>query len=189
MLNRRTAIAEILRERRELLVVTGLGSPSYDVASRGDDARNFYLWGGMGGAAMVGLGLALARPERRVLVVTGDGEMLMGMGGLATIAVQRPGNLAIVVLDNGAYGETGGQPSHTAGPTRLAGIAEGCGIPIVLEVEDAEGLRRLHGLIHGAKETLFAAVRVGAQDEARVLPPRDGVALMLRFRAALGLTE
>ena len=77
----------LLDGRGELLLVTGLGSTTWDAAAIGDDARNFYLWGAMGGAAMLGLGLALARPERRVLVVTGDGEMLMGLGALATIGV------------------------------------------------------------------------------------------------------
>ncbi len=98
----------------DLLVVPGLGSTTYDLAAAGDDDRNFYLWGAMGGAAMIGLGLALAQPERRVAVITGDGEMLMGMGALATIGVQQPENLAVIVFDNQAYGETGGQASHTA---------------------------------------------------------------------------
>ncbi|WP_436784627.1 thiamine pyrophosphate-dependent enzyme, partial [Streptomyces sp. URMC 126] len=90
----------LLRDRGDLLVVTGLGSPTYDVAAAGDHPRNFYLWGAMGGAAMVGLGLALAQPTTPVLVVTGDGEMLMGLGGLATIAAKNPPNLSVAVLDN-----------------------------------------------------------------------------------------
>src|SRR5712691_2371300 len=111
-LDRRAAMRALLDRRGDLLLVTGLGSTTYDAAAAGDDERNFYLWGAMGAAAMVGLGLAIARPDRRVLVVTGDGEMLMGLGGLATIGVERPPNLAVVVFDNASYAETGMQPSH-----------------------------------------------------------------------------
>ena len=112
-LERRAVVARLLRDRDGLLVVTGLGSPSYDVHAAGDHDGNFYLWGAMGAAALVGLGLAQAKPDRTVMVVTGDGEQLMGLGGLATIAIAAPANLVIVVLDNGHYGETGMQRSHT----------------------------------------------------------------------------
>src|SRR5437764_11118166 len=112
-LDRRDAMRMLLENRGDLLLVTGLGSTTYDAAAVADDARNFYLWGAMGAAAMIGLGLAIARPDRRVLVVTGDGEILMGLGALATIGVQHPANLAVVVFDNGHYGETGMQASHT----------------------------------------------------------------------------
>jgi thiamine pyrophosphate-dependent acetolactate synthase large subunit-like protein len=185
MLDRRQAVKLLLEGRGDLLVVSGLGSPTYDVAAAGDDERNFYLWGAMGGAAMIGLGLALARPERRVLVVTGDGEMLMGLGALATIAVQRPDNLAVVVLDNGAFGETGMQQSHTAAGTDLAAVAKGCGIAMTLDVTDEAGLRRLALILREGRETLFARVRVAATDRPRVLPLKDGVALKQRFREAL----
>src|SRR3954453_14967279 len=112
--DRRAAAAVLLRDPGDLLVVTGLGAPSYDAGAAGDRPLNFYLWGAMGGAAMVGLGIALAQPGRRVLVLTGDGEMLMGIGSLASIAAARAPNLAIAVLDNARYGETGSQRSHTA---------------------------------------------------------------------------
>jgi thiamine pyrophosphate-dependent acetolactate synthase large subunit-like protein len=113
MLDRRDVVKRLLVDRGDLLVVPGLGAPTYDVAAAGDHPLNFYLWGAMGGAAMIGLGLALARPDRRIAVITGDGEMLMGLGSLATIGVKQPPNLAIVVLDNRRYGETGMQASHT----------------------------------------------------------------------------
>ena len=189
MLNRRDAAAALLRNRGELLVVTGLGSPTYDVAAAGDDDRNFYLWGAMGGACMVGLGLALATPERSVLVVTGDGEMLMGMGSLATVAQQMPRNLAIVVLDNGRYGETGMQASHTGGPTDLVKVASGCGIPTALNVTDHAGLDHLTGAITRRAGPVFARVLIAPEEEPRVLPMRDGVALKLRFRHALGVAD
>jgi thiamine pyrophosphate-dependent acetolactate synthase large subunit-like protein len=187
MLDRRETVKTLLAERGDALVVAGLGSPTYDVAASGDDARNFYLWGAMGGASMIGLGLALARPERRVLVVTGDGEMLMGLGALATIAVKRPANLAIVVLDNGAFGETGMQPSHTASCADLAAIAKASGIAASIAIEDEVSLGRLVLMLREMKETIFACVRVAATDHRRVLPLRDGVALKLRFRRALGI--
>ena len=126
-LDRRAVVAALLRDPGELMVVTGLGSATYDVGAAGDRPLNFYLWGAMGGSAMIGLGLALAQPARRVLVITGDGEMLMGMGSLATIAAAGAANLAIAVLDNARYGETGSQPSHTGLTTDLAAVAAACG--------------------------------------------------------------
>ncbi len=127
MLPRREAVTALLADRpRDLLVISGLGSATYDLAAAGDDARNFYLWGAMGGALPMGLGLALAQPSKRILVLTGDGELLMGLGSLATVGVQAVRNLAVAVLDNEAYGETGGQASHTAHGTDLAAVARAC---------------------------------------------------------------
>jgi len=120
-LDRREAVAEILKRRGDALVVAGLGAPCWDTAAAGEHPLNFYTWGGMGGAAMIGLGLALAQPRRRVLVITGDGEMLMGLGALATIGVQQPRNLAVIVMDNEHYGETGMQQTHTRLGVDLAG--------------------------------------------------------------------
>ncbi len=190
-LERRAAMATLLADRKDdLLVVPGLGSTCWDLAAAGDNDRNFYLWGAMGGAAMIGLGLALAQPDKRVLVVTGDGEMLMGLGALATIGVKQPGNLAVVVFDNGHYGETGMQPSHTsAGHTDLVGIAQGCGIGTALDVRDEAGLADLAVRLTGLRGTgpLFARVAIATGEAPRVLPERDGVVLKNRFRAAIGL--
>ena len=186
MLERRTAIAKLLADRSEdLLIVTGLGSTTYDVAAVEDDDRNFYLWGAMGGAAMVGLGLALARPDRRTAVITGDGEMLMGLGALATIGVQQPANLAIIVFDNGVYGETGMQASHTRDGVDLAAAASACGIELALDVKDEMQLQRLADLLRTHDRTLFARVRIAPDEPPRVLPTRDGVELKLRFRRAI----
>ena len=188
MLDRRAVVKTLLARRGDLLVVCGLGSPTWDVAAAGDDPRNLYLWGAMGGAAMIGLGLALARPERRVLVVTGDGEMLMGMGALATIAVQRPANLAIVVLDNGAFGETGMQESHTARGVDLAAVAAACGFAdtrVIATMADLEAARTaLHEAAEGPR--LFV-LKIGPENPPRSLPPRDAVHLKNRLRAHLGL--
>jgi len=188
MLDRRAVIARLLADRRDdLLIVSGLGSTTYDVASVGDDDRNFYLWGAMGGAAMVGLGVALARPDRRVAVITGDGETLMGLGALATVAVQQPTNLAIVVFDNGLYGETGSQASHTRGTVDLTKAAAACGIGFTMEVSDDAGVARLAKLLTNFTQTTFARVAIAPDEPPRVLPTRDGVALKLRFRKAVGL--
>jgi thiamine pyrophosphate-dependent acetolactate synthase large subunit-like protein len=188
-LDRRAAIRTLLENRGHLLLVTGLGSTTWDAASVGDDERNFYLWGAMGAAAMVGLGLAIARPERRVLVVTGDGEMLMGLGSLATIGVQRPPNLAIAVFDNGHYGETGMQASHTAESVELLGVAQACGFKETFEITDELGLRDFVARVHNAAATLFARVAIRADEPPRVLPPRDGVFLKTRFRCAIGAEQ
>jgi len=188
MLDRRKAIAALLAHRPpDMLVVSGLGSTTWDLASVGDNDGNFYLWGAMGGAVMIGLGLALAQPKRRVLVVTGDGEMLMGLGSLATVALQRPNTLAIVVFDNGVYGETGLQPSHThGGATDLIGVAAACGIGRRLDVASDTELAALAQALHSTGETLFARVRIAPNDPPRVLPLRDGVELKQRFRRAVG---
>src|ERR1700758_2534059 len=156
MFERRAAMATLLAGRpKNLFVVPGLGSCTWDAFAAGDDDRNFYLWGAMGGAAMIGLGLALAKPKLRVVVVTGDGEMLMGMGSLATIGVQKPANLAVVVFDNGHYGETGMQASHTDKGVDLVGVAKACGISQTLDVTDQAGLEKLAKLLGSYKETLF----------------------------------
>jgi thiamine pyrophosphate-dependent acetolactate synthase large subunit-like protein len=187
-LERRAAMAALVKDRGDgLLIVPGLGSTTWDLAAAGDDPRNFYLWGAMGGAAMIGLGLALAQPQKRVAVITGDGEMLMGLGALATIGVQKPNNLAVIVFDNGLYGETGGQPSHTQAGVDLVAIARGAGFPICLDVADAKGLEALAARLKDFHETLFARVAIEAKEPPRVLPERDGVAIKKRFRGALGL--
>src|SRR5437868_1916869 len=147
-LDRREAMRVLLDRRGEMLLVTGLGSTTWDAAAVGDDERNFYLWGAMGAAAMVGLGLAIAQPGRRVLVVTGDGEMLMGLGALATIGVERPPNLALAVFDNGHYGETGMQASHTDSGVSLCGVARACGIEEVLDITEAAGLKEFAAQLH-----------------------------------------
>jgi thiamine pyrophosphate-dependent acetolactate synthase large subunit-like protein len=131
---------------------------------------------------MVGLGLALAQPKRRVLVVTGDGEMLMGLGSLATIGVQRPANLSLVVLDNERYGETGMQKTHTAYGVDLAGVAAASGFVRVMRVASAPGVTRLAALVHRGRGPLFAVVKVRAGKLPLVLPPRDGASLKVRFR-------
>lgn len=186
-LERRSVVEALLRDRGDALVISGLGSPSYDVFAQGDHPGNFYLWGAMGGAALIGMGLALAQPRRPVIVITGDGEQLMGLGGLATIAVRRPPNLSIVVLDNGHFGETGMQLSHTGAGVALDRVAESLGFAHTGDVRSAAQLAGVRDALHdiGAGPRLFR-VRIRAENPERALPARDGVFLKNRFREHLG---
>ena len=186
-LDRRAAVARLLADRRDdLLVVTGLGSPSYDVMAAGDDARNYYLWAAMGSAAMVGLGLAKAQPTKSVLVVTGDGELMMGLGALATIATQKPANLTICVLDNGHFGETGMQASHSGLGVAIDKVAAGMGFPWTARIDDLRGIDDLRLRLSARDGVRLAVVKIKADNPPRVLPSRDGVHIKNRFRAALG---
>ena len=186
-LNRRDAVRELLRNRGASLVVTGLGSSTYDVFAAGDHDGNMYLWGAMGGAAMVGLGLALAQPTRPVVVLTGDGEQLMGLGGLATIAVKRPGNFTLIVLDNGRYGETGGQLSHTGLGIELHRTAAAMGFASAVELREMTEVAAYRTeLVKATGGPRFASVRIACDSPPRALPARDGVYLKNRFRTALG---
>ena len=188
-LDRREAVAALLRDREDAIVVSGLGAATYDVADLGDHDRNFYLWGAMGGAAMIGLGLALAQPETPVIVVTGDGEMLMGMGAFATIALQNPGNLSLVILDNGLYGETGSQQTHSAFDADLTGIASACGIADTRDARSMAEIEDLAARLHRVGEgTCVAAVRIAAGNKPKVMALRDGAINKGRLRIALGLS-
>ncbi len=184
-LHRRDVVNTLLAERGGLLVVAGLGSTAWDCTAAGDHDLTFPLWGAMGCAAMIGLGLALAQPQRRVLVVTGDGEMLMGLGSLATIGVQKPKNLSVVVIDNERYGETGMQETHTAHGVDLAAMARAAGFASCVLLRDAAGAAALRKTIHEAAGPNFAQVKVAAEKIPLVLPPREGALLKNRFRAAL----
>jgi thiamine pyrophosphate-dependent acetolactate synthase large subunit-like protein len=189
MLERRELVRRLLVARGDLLVVSGLGSATYDVAAAGDHALNFYLWGAMGGTAMIGLGLALARPERRVAVITGDGDMLMGIGSLATIGVKQPRNLAIVVLDNRSYGETGMQPSHTAAGIDLVAMARACRFPQARAVSRPDETDDVRALLHAGEGPVFVSARIAPEETPRVLPLRDGHAIKHRFMAALAALD
>jgi thiamine pyrophosphate-dependent acetolactate synthase large subunit-like protein len=186
-LDRRAVVATLLRDPGDLLVVTGLGAITYDAGAAGDRPLNFYLWGAMGGTAMIGLGLALAQPTKRVLVLTGDGDMLMGMGSLATIAAAHAANLAIAVLDNAAFGETGAQSSHTGLGADLAAIAAACGWPTTVTARSMDEVAALQPRLRS--EQLFAVIRISPAEVPRHLPPRDGAYLADRFRHALGVAE
>jgi thiamine pyrophosphate-dependent acetolactate synthase large subunit-like protein len=187
LLERRSVVSSLLAERKDAIVVGGLGASTYDIAAAGDHDRNFYLWGAMGGAVMIGLGLALAQPNLPVVVITGDGEMLMGMGSLATVGLQKPENLTIVVLDNEVYGETGGQASHTAATVDLVGVARACGISdarTISTMADIEAFAA--GMQDVASGPRFASVKIDSANLERVLSSRDGTFIVTRIRGALG---
>ena len=184
-LHRRKVVAKLLEKRGDLLVVAGLGSTAWDITAAGDSPLSFPTWGAMGQAAMLGLGLALAQPKRRVLVVTGDGEMLMGLGALATIGVQQPANLTVVVIDNERYGETGMQATHTAHGVDLAAIARACGFKKSRTLKTAKEILQLRTDAHHAVGPNFADVKVLDEKLQLVLPPHDGVLLKARLRRAL----
>lgn len=185
-IERRPFVARLLAGVPGALVVTGLGSPSYDVFAAGDRDENFYLWGAMGGAVALGLGLALAQPDKPVVVVTGDGEALMGIGALGTVGVKQPNNLTIVVLDNGHYGETGMQRSHSSLGTQLVAVSKGFGIADSFEVHKADDVGQIVERINARSGTALAQVHIRADEPPRALPPRDGVFVKNRFRASLG---
>jgi thiamine pyrophosphate-dependent acetolactate synthase large subunit-like protein len=184
-LDRRELCRAILAERGDMLVVAGLGAPAWDITAIGDRAENFPLWGGMGSAAMIGLGLALAQPARKVLVITGDGEILMGVGSLATIAVQKPVNLSVVVQDNEHYGETGMQETHTRHGVDLVGMAKAAGIPRTMLVTRPEEVPALRAAIHAGGGPLFAVAKIDTGSLPLVLPPREGAYLQARMREAV----
>ena len=195
-LQRRPLVKEILAGADDnLLVIAGLGSSNWDITNAGDRPLNMPLWGAMGAPVGMGLGLAIAQPTKRVLVITGDGDMLMSLGSLATVAAQSPDNLAICVLDNEKFGETGNQATHTSprnnGPTNsgagtdLAVIAKGCGIADCGTVREKADVAQLVKDLRTKKGPVFRLVKVMVEKLEFVMPPQDGAHLKDRFRQAL----
>lgn len=186
-LDRREAVSALLAQRNNTLVITGLGSPTYDVHAAGDRDDNYYLWGAMGGAALAGLGLAQAQPAKHVLVITGDGEMLMAFGAMATIAVANPSNLDIIVLDNQHYGETGMQQSHTGHGIDFSAVAAASGFSDTASISTKDDLRALSQNIYKPAEgPRLYVIKVKAENLPRSLPPRDATFIKNRFRHHLG---
>ena len=185
LLNRRYVVAQLLKDRKNSLIINGLGGTCWDVASLGDNELNFYVWGGMGNSCMIGLGLALSQPKRKVIVITGDGEMLMGIGSLATIAVKQPKNLSIVVFDNELYGETGKQKTHTGHCVDLSAIAIGAGIKNSSIIKTNDQLLFLSSNINLIKELTFSQIKINNEEGPLVLPIREGAYIKTRFRKAV----
>ena len=186
VLERSEAVPALIGRHQDFLFIAGLGGSAYDVgAVAGDGAHVYSLGGAMGAACMMGLGLALARPDKRVLVVTGDGELLMNLGALATIAVLDPNNLAILCVDNGHYGETGWQKSHTSLGVDLEKVAIGCGIKrtrtVAREADIADGAR----LLREGNGASFVLLRVKPTDPPQFKRNFDASLCRDRFRAAL----
>jgi thiamine pyrophosphate-dependent acetolactate synthase large subunit-like protein len=188
-LRRRPFIADLLARRGTALIVSGLGSPTWDVFAAGDSPDHLYAWGGMGLAVPTALGLAIARPERRVLAITGDGEMLMGIGALAVVADQGPANLAILVLDNESFAETGGQRGLTANRADIAHAARGFGFTQTMTVSEHAAVPELAQLLFDRPGPALAVAKVAVTKDPWALPEKDGAAIAYRFRRALGLGE
>jgi thiamine pyrophosphate-dependent acetolactate synthase large subunit-like protein len=185
--DRRAFVSQLIAAMPDALIVTGLGSAAYDVYAAGDRDKNYYLWGAMGGSTSIGLGLALAQPDQSVVVITGDGEQLMGIGSLGTIAAKQPKNLSIVVLDNGHFGETGMQRSHTSLGTDLVAVAKGFGIVDSRSTGSQDEVPTIAQRALARQGTQFVQVFIEASEPPRALPPRDGPFIKNRFRSALGL--
>jgi len=186
-LERRSVVSALLKGRKDAIVVGGLGASTYDIAAAGDHDLNFYLWGGMGGAVMIALGVALAQPALPVVVITGDGEMLMGMGSLATVGLQKPGNLTIIVLDNEVYGETGGQASHTGANTDLVGVAKACGISDARSIATMAEIEAFAPSMQDVSAgPRFVSIKIDSANLERVLSSRDANYIVNRIRGALG---
>jgi thiamine pyrophosphate-dependent acetolactate synthase large subunit-like protein len=186
VLERSEAVPALIGRHEDFLIITGLGGTACDVgAVTGDGAHVYSLAGAMGAACMMGLGLALSRPDQRVLVVTGDGELLMNVGALATIAVMDPANLAIICVDNGHYGETGWQKSHTSLGVDLEQIAIGCGIKHTRTVAAAADIAGGGRLLREGNGTSFVLLRVKPTEPPEFKRNLDASFCRDRFRTAL----
>lgn len=185
VLDRREAIPALVGRHEDFLIVTGLAGTSRDAAALTKDGAHLYtMAGAMGGACMIGLGLALARRDRRVLVLTGDGELLMNLGSLATIAVMNPPNLSVVCVDNGHYGETGYQKSHTSLGVDLEKIASGSGMKRTLAIEEESEIAAGARLIREGNGASFVLLRVKPTEPPTYKRDLDPANARTRFRAA-----
>jgi thiamine pyrophosphate-dependent acetolactate synthase large subunit-like protein len=186
---RRPFVAELLRHRGNALIVTGLGSPTWDCFAAGDSPEYLYSWGGMGLAVPTALGLALAQPARRVVAITGDGEMMMGLGSLAVVGDQAPKNLAALVLDNEKFGETGRQRGLTAGRTDITAVAKGCGFRATMTVTEQGAAAELAQLLFKKPGPVLGVAKIAVTEDPWALPEKDGATIAHRFRTALGLEK
>jgi thiamine pyrophosphate-dependent acetolactate synthase large subunit-like protein len=183
---RRPLVAELLGQRGTALIVTGLGSPTWDCFAAGDSPEYLYSWGGMGLAVPTALGLALAQPARRVVAITGDGEMMMGLGSLAVVGDQAPKNLAVLVLDNEKFGETGRQRGLTAGRTDITAVAKGCGFRATMTVTEQGAAAELAQLLFKKPGPVLGVAKIAVTEDPWALPEKDGATIAHRFRTALG---
>ena len=184
-LDRVTAVPAVVGDARDFLIVSGLAGTAKDMAALTNDGANFYgLAGAMGAAVSIGLGLALARPDKLVLVPTGDGELLMNVGSLATAAIMNPPNLKILCVDNGHYGETGYQKSHTCLGVDLEQMAIGAGIKSTCSIEKEADLAKGARMLRESNGTSFVLLRVKPTDPPKVKRLLDPAASRVRFRLA-----
>lgn len=185
-LNRLDAVPALLGDLSDTLVVSGLAGAAQDVAAHSQESENvFILAGAMGAAVPVALGLALSRPERQVLVATGDGDLLMNVGALSVVGAMQPRNLSIVCIDNGHYGETGYQPSHTSRGVDLETIARGSGIGATMTINSMDEIAAGRALLARADAPCFVLLKVSAEPSARYKRSLDARARKTLFRATL----
>ncbi len=188
-IGRRKFVAELLALRGSTVIVPGLGSATWDCFAAGDSADYLYSWGGMGLAVPTALGLSLAQPSRRVLALTGDGEMMMGIGSLAVVADQAPSNLAILVLDNESFGETGRQTGLSAQKADIAAVARGFGIAHTFVATSHDDLPTLAKLLFEQPGPSLAVAKIALSEDPWALPEKDGAAIARRFQVALGVAK
>jgi len=186
LLDRKMAVPAIVGDPSDLLIVCGLAGASKDIAHLTDDGDNiFTMAGAMGGATAMGLGLALSRPDKRVLVVTGDGELLMNVGTLATVGIMKPANLSILCVDNGHYGETGYQESHTQRGVDLEVIAQGSAIPVTRTVTTEDQISEAAKVLRHSNASSFILLRVSTELPPVVKRSMDASERKTAFRRAL----
>jgi phosphonopyruvate decarboxylase len=188
-ISRRPFMADLLARRGNTLVVSGLGSPTWDCFAAGDSDEYLYSWGGMGLAVPTALGVALSQPSRRVVCVTGDGEMLMGIGSLGVVADQAPANLGILVLDNESFGETGRQRGLTSTRADIAAVAKGFGIAKTMTVMEQSAVPELAKLLFETPGPVLAVAKIAITEDPWALPEKDGGTIAYRFRSALGVAR
>ena len=189
-INRRALVKDILGDREDIIGISGLGGAGYDLtASRGDHDLNFCMHGSMGGAPLVAMGLALAQPERRVVAVLGDGDMLMGIGSLATIMTASPANLVVLVLDNGHYLETGGQKTAAGHGADLTAMAAAAGFETAKTLTDPNDQAEFVKMIQEAPGPIFVCAKITGEQPESVPKTRDGNLMKFRMRQALLGTE
>ena len=185
ILDRRDVLPVLFPRPKDTLFVTGLAGSARDAAGLTDDGANlFAMAGAMGAAVPMGLGLALSAPEARVAVITGDGEMLMNVGSLATVATLAPQNLSIVCIDNGGHGETGGQPGHTAIRTDLALMGKGAGLASTMTANTAKDFAEGAKFLIEAAAPRLLVVRVTDGPPTAYVRNMDPAECRLRFRQA-----
>ena len=188
-ISRRPFVAELLRHRGNALVATGLGSATWDCFAAGDSPEYLYSWGGMGLAVPTALGLALAQPSRRIVAITGDGEIMMGLGSLAVVGDQYPKNLGVLVLDNEKFGETGRQRGLTASRTDIAAVAEKLGFRATMTVTEQSAAVELARFLFTEPGPILGVAKIAVTEDPWALPEKDGATIAHRFRTALGLEK
>lgn len=188
-ISRRLFVAKLMEKRNGALIVPGLGSPTWDTFASGDTPECLYSWGGMGLAVATALGIALAQPKKRVTCITGDGELLMGVGTLGVVADQAPGNLTILVLDNESFGETGKQTGLTSNKADICAIARGFGIGETMTVRSESEVDALAEFLFHKPGPSIAVAKIALTEDPWKLPEKDGAAIARRFRIALGLEQ